>query len=568
MSDAGAPPPAIVMDSVSKTFRVPEERTHTLKERALHPLRTHRHRDASRRSRTSRSRSTRRVLRDRRAQRQRQEHAAEVHRRHLRRGQRTDLVHGRAVDVHRARRRLQPGPGGARQRRHQRDHARPHAARGAGTRFDARHRVRRTRGVHRPEAQELLLRDARAPGVLDRDPGRRRHPADRRGARRRRRRLPAEVLRRVLPHARRRQDDRVRLPRHGLGQPLLPPRDAAGARRHGRARRSATRSPTATWSSTSAATGAADGGRRRRVPATARPGSSRPGSRTTPASALADVPSRASRSCCEARVASRSSVEDPAAQRVRASTSEHGRTAMVATTATEHERSGASRRARRCVFSLGFDNLLAPGRYTRWHASSRRGGGLDVIDRWSRAAARSWSTAPSRRAASSSCPVDDRRIASRARPRRLVEQPPSAVRRAPLAAEPLGRPIRGPRALSDDWSRFWPLTFTIARTEFKLRFFGSALGYVWQLMRPLLLFGVLYVFFTEIAHVNNGDGAEQRVLRRAAARLDRAVHVLRRSDDRRRAQRRRPREPRAQDPLPAPGDPALGRAARARSTSV
>src|SRR5207253_701053 len=31
--------PSIVVDSISKTFRVPEERTHTLKERALHPLR-------------------------------------------------------------------------------------------------------------------------------------------------------------------------------------------------------------------------------------------------------------------------------------------------------------------------------------------------------------------------------------------------------------------------------------------------------------------------------------------------------------------------------------------------
>jgi len=66
----------------------------------------------------------------------------------------------------------------------------------------------------------------------------------------------------------------------------------------------------------------------------------------------------------------------------------------------------------------------------------------------------------------------------------------------------LGRPIRGPRALTDDWSRFWHLTYHIARNEFKLRFFGSALGYVWQLMRPLLLFGVLYVFFTKVAHVN------------------------------------------------------------------
>lgn len=73
--------------------------------------------------------------------------------------------------------------------------------------------------------------------------------------------------------------------------------------------------------------------------------------------------------------------------------------------------------------------------------------------------------------------------------------------------EQLGRPIRGPRALTDDWNRFWHLTFSIARIQWKLRFFGSALGYVWQLMRPLLLFGVLYVFFTVIGHVGQGKDA-------------------------------------------------------------
>jgi ABC-2 type transport system ATP-binding protein len=35
--------PPIVVDSISKTFRVPEERVHTLKEYALHPLRNRRH---------------------------------------------------------------------------------------------------------------------------------------------------------------------------------------------------------------------------------------------------------------------------------------------------------------------------------------------------------------------------------------------------------------------------------------------------------------------------------------------------------------------------------------------
>ncbi len=72
--------------------------------------------------------------------------------------------------------------------------------------------------------------------------------------------------------------------------------------------------------------------------------------------------------------------------------------------------------------------------------------------------------------------------------------------------EALGRPIRGPRALTDDWARFWHLTFNIAVTNWKLRFFGSALGYLWQLVRPLLLFGVLYVFFTVIGHVGAGLG--------------------------------------------------------------
>jgi ABC-2 type transport system permease protein len=76
--------------------------------------------------------------------------------------------------------------------------------------------------------------------------------------------------------------------------------------------------------------------------------------------------------------------------------------------------------------------------------------------------------------------------------------------------ELLGPPIRGPRALTDDWVRFWHLTFNIARNAWKLRFFGSVLGYFWQLMRPLLLFGVLYVFFTVIADVGAGPAPSNR----------------------------------------------------------
>jgi ABC-2 type transport system permease protein len=66
------------------------------------------------------------------------------------------------------------------------------------------------------------------------------------------------------------------------------------------------------------------------------------------------------------------------------------------------------------------------------------------------------------------------------------------------AVEGLGRPIKGPSALGSDPRRLWHLTWTLAVTEWRLRFFGSALGYLWQIVRPLMLFGVLYVVFTNV----------------------------------------------------------------------
>ena len=56
----------------------------------------------------------------------------------------------------------------------------------------------------------------------------------------------------------------------------------------------------------------------------------------------------------------------------------------------------------------------------------------------------------------------------------------------------------GPSAFGGDLRRFASLTWTLAVTDFKLRFFGSVLGYLWSLMRPLMLFGVLYVVFTKV----------------------------------------------------------------------
>jgi ABC-2 type transport system permease protein len=64
--------------------------------------------------------------------------------------------------------------------------------------------------------------------------------------------------------------------------------------------------------------------------------------------------------------------------------------------------------------------------------------------------------------------------------------------------------FRGPSAFGGDLRRVGNLTVMLARTDFKVRFFGSVLGYVWTLVRPLLLFGVLYLVFTKV--VRFGDG--------------------------------------------------------------
>jgi ABC-2 type transport system permease protein len=62
----------------------------------------------------------------------------------------------------------------------------------------------------------------------------------------------------------------------------------------------------------------------------------------------------------------------------------------------------------------------------------------------------------------------------------------------------------GPSAFGGGIRRFAELTLTLARTDFKLRFFGSVLGYLWSLMRPLMFFGVLYLVFTNVFRMGAG----------------------------------------------------------------
>ncbi|HWT92623.1 MAG TPA: ABC transporter permease [Solirubrobacteraceae bacterium] len=63
--------------------------------------------------------------------------------------------------------------------------------------------------------------------------------------------------------------------------------------------------------------------------------------------------------------------------------------------------------------------------------------------------------------------------------------------------------IEGPAPTLSEPRRVWQLARVLAATDWKVRFFGSALGYVWSLLRPLLLFGILYLVFSEI--VGLGD---------------------------------------------------------------
>jgi ABC-type polysaccharide/polyol phosphate transport system ATPase subunit len=81
-----------------------------------------------------------------------------------------------------------------------------------------------------------------------------------------------------------------------------------------------------------------------------------------------------------ARVHFMVSVEDPAAS-LYILNDEH-KTIAVATTEVVRERSGTFSAGEEVVFSFAFDNVLAPGRYTPMVNLAHRGYGLDVIDRF------------------------------------------------------------------------------------------------------------------------------------------------------------------------------------------
>jgi ABC-2 type transport system permease protein len=63
--------------------------------------------------------------------------------------------------------------------------------------------------------------------------------------------------------------------------------------------------------------------------------------------------------------------------------------------------------------------------------------------------------------------------------------------------------VRGPSALGGGRRRFFDLLWLMSVTEFKRVYFGTVLGYLWSLIRPLMLFGVLLFVFTKVFRIGS-----------------------------------------------------------------
>lgn len=68
---------------------------------------------------------------------------------------------------------------------------------------------------------------------------------------------------------------------------------------------------------------------------------------------------------------------------------------------------------------------------------------------------------------------------------------------------PVLREVHGPSALGGGTRRFFDLLWLLSVTEFKRTYFGTMLGYLWSLVRPLMLFGVLLFVFTQVFKVGS-----------------------------------------------------------------
>jgi ABC-2 type transport system permease protein len=74
---------------------------------------------------------------------------------------------------------------------------------------------------------------------------------------------------------------------------------------------------------------------------------------------------------------------------------------------------------------------------------------------------------------------------------------------APADARTPATEAGGPRQPSA-FRHYRHLTLELAVTQFKLRYTKSALGYAWSLLKPAMLFGITYVIFVDLFHVEDG----------------------------------------------------------------
>jgi len=58
--------------------------------------------------------------------------------------------------------------------------------------------------------------------------------------------------------------------------------------------------------------------------------------------------------------------------------------------------------------------------------------------------------------------------------------------------------VRGPTAFGTTRKRFWELLWLSSVTDFRMRYVDAVLGYFWALMRPLITFGIVFLFLRQI----------------------------------------------------------------------
>lgn len=80
---------------------------------------------------------------------------------------------------------------------------------------------------------------------------------------------------------------------------------------------------------------------------------------------------------------------------------------------------------------------------------------------------------------------------------------PAEAEASAAPAEAELREVSGPSSLGGGWRRFFSLLWLMAVTEFKRIYFGTVLGYVWSLVRPLTQFAVLLFVFTQIFRIGS-----------------------------------------------------------------